>query len=73
MEPTACPSTPHTHVTPDGLLVKCYHKCKTGALSVKQVLGSTAFWIGSTVTFPLEHFLYEKVWPFVLIKDALGL
>jgi hypothetical protein len=29
--------------------------------------------IGTTVGFPLEHFLYEKVWPFTLLTKFLGL
>ena len=32
-----------------------------------------AFAIGTTIGFPLEHFLYEKVWPFVVIAHWLGL
>ena len=59
-----CTSTPHTHVTPEGLLVKCYHKCRHGVLTVKGILVSPAFWIGSTLSFPLEHALWTKV-PFL--------
>ena len=64
-EPT-CPTRPHTHVAPDGSLVKCYHACKS-------VVASPAFWIGTTISFPFEHYLYEKVWPFTILTDFLGL
>lgn len=47
----------HTHTTPDGLLVRCYHTCKS-------VLVSPAFWIGSTLSFPIEHALWTKM-PFL--------
>jgi hypothetical protein len=57
---------PHTHVTPDGLVVQCYHQCKS-------MLLSAPFWLGLTLGFPFEHFLYEKVWPFTLLTKLLGL
>ena len=47
----------HHHVTKDGTLVKCYHACKS-------VLVSPAFWIGSTLSFPIEHALWTKL-PFL--------
>lgn len=56
----------HTHVAEDGTLVKCYH-------ATRNLLTSINFWIGVTISFPLEHFLYEKVWPFYLITEWLGL
>jgi hypothetical protein len=64
----SCASHPHTHVTPDGLIVRCYHKCRS--LDYKAAIW---FVIGTTVGFPLEHFLYEKVWPFTLLTKFLGL
>lgn len=48
---------PHTHTTPDGVLVKCYHQCRS-------VFTSPAFWIGSTLSFPIEHALWTKI-PFL--------
>lgn len=57
---------PHTHVNKHGILVECYHKSAT---ELKRV----GFWVGVTVSFPLEHILYEKVWPFTIIKGLLGL
>jgi len=56
----------HYHKDEQGMLVRCYHKCKTS-------LSDVSFWIGLTIGFPIEHFLYEKVFPFTLIKDWLGL
>lgn len=32
-----------------------------------------AFAVGTTIGFPLEHFLYNHVWPFVVIAHWLGL
>ena len=58
-------TTAHQHIDEQGLIVKCYHQCKT--------LFSWQFWMGTTLGFPLEHFLYEKVWPFKLITVWLGL
>lgn len=56
----SCTSVPHTHVTPDGLLVKCYHKCRAGVVS----LFSWQFWVATTLGFPLEHALWTKI-PFL--------
>jgi hypothetical protein len=56
----------HTHVDENGLMVKCYHKSKSALLS-------GGFWLGLTLGFPLEHFLWEKVWPFKLLTQYLGL
>lgn len=57
---------PHYHRNPQGRLVECYHVCKS-------VLLSPGFIIGTTVSFPLEHYLYTKVYPFTLITKLLGL
>lgn len=32
-----------------------------------------AFVVGTTLGFPLEHALYEHVWPFVVISQWLGM
>jgi hypothetical protein len=60
----------HVHTTESGKLVKCYHESKA-------LLCSWQFWVGTTLSttfsFPLEHFLYEKVWPFTSITKLLGL
>ena len=56
----------HYHKDEQGLLVKCYHSCKSSVLTV-------GFWAGLTLGFPLEHLLWEKVWPFKLITEWLGL
>lgn len=57
---------PHTHVTDQGFVVTCYHNCK-------ELLFKWQFWVGLTFGFPVEHFLWEKVWPFYLISKKLGL
>lgn len=61
-------SPAHTHVHKDkkGVLHVCYHKCRT-------VFTDWGFWIGVTVSFPLEHFLWEQVWPFSWITKLIGL
>lgn len=56
----------HTHRDENGLMVKCYHKSKTVLLSV-------GFWLGLTLGFPVEHFLWEKIWPFKLLTQYIGL
>jgi len=56
----------HTHHDEAGLLVRCYHESKA-------LLLSWQFWVGITCSFPLEHVLWEKVWPFYLISQWIGL
>lgn len=56
----------HFHPDENGVLVKCYH-------GTKSLLSDYRFWIGVTVSFPLEHFLWTKVWPFSLLAETLGL
>lgn len=60
----------HYHKTKEGVLVKCYHECRTRLTDV-------GFWVGlvvgTTFSFPFEHFLYEHVYPFTLITEWLGL
>jgi len=57
---------PHYHTDKTGKLVACYHNCKA-------VVTDWKFWLGVTVSFPLEHYLWEKVWPFYLLTEAMGL
>lgn len=57
---------PHTHRTIGGAIIDCYHE-------TTNLLTSWQFWMGMTLGFPLEHYLYEKVWPFRLITEWLGL
>lgn len=47
-------------------IVRCCHKMKSQVLS-------GGFWLGMTIGFPFEHFLYEKVWPFTWLAKLLGL
>ncbi len=57
---------PHMHENEDGILIKCYHHCKN-------TIFSFSFLAGITLSFPLEHYLWEKVFPFSLITTWLGL
>lgn len=63
--PTSIAMT-HYHKTEDGLLVKCYHNCRS-------LLTDWKFALGVTVSFPIEHFLWTKVWPFYELAEVLGL
>lgn len=56
----------HEHKDKRGYMHTCYHKCKG-------VLTSWQFWLGITLSFPMEHLLWEKLWPFYLLTKALGL
>jgi hypothetical protein len=55
----------HKHPSKNGFMVTCYHHCRN-------VLAVPAFWIGITVSYPFEHLLWERVWPFNIIAQALG-
>lgn len=46
---------PHTHVSEDGLIVRCYHKCAT-VFDWRLVLG---WFIGQTASFPVEHMIWR--------------
>ena len=56
----------HYHRNNQGILVRCYHQCRNSLLSV-------SFWLGVTLSFPLEHVLWEKVWPFKALAVWMGL
>jgi len=56
----------HTHVDEQGLIHKCYHKCRS-------TIFSFGFWLGVTLSFPIEHFIWEKVYPFNAIGHYFGL
>lgn len=56
----------HTHIDKSGILHKCYHECKDTVLNWKFVVGITLSW-------PLEHALYQYVWPFKLVSKFLGI
>lgn len=52
-------SVPHVHIDEKGIAHKCYHECKS-------MVRDYRFWIGVTISFPIEHAL----WGF--IYDLLG-
>lgn len=56
----------HHHVDEHGLVVKCYHECKS-------ILTDWRFIAGMTLSFPFEHFLYEHIWPFTILTKFLEL
>ena len=58
--------SPHFHQDVKGVWHVCYHHCRNLFFDV-------AFWIGLTVGFPLEHFLWEKIPPFSWLTKWLGL
>lgn len=56
----------HYHKDESGFFVKCYH-------GTRSLLTDYAFWVGLTIGFPLEHFLWTKVWPFYELAELMGL
>lgn len=56
----------HTHTNEQGKLVRCYHYCRNS-------MTRTSFWLGLTVGFLPEHFLWDKVPPFSYITQLVGL
>lgn len=58
-------SDPHYH-SHNGILRSCYNHCT-------DLVTDFRFWIGVTMSYPLEHYLWEHVWPFTLIMNFLGL
>lgn len=56
---------PHYHVNKLGLMEACYHRCRS--------MTTVGFWVGLTLGFPLEHLLWEKLWPFKLLTHWMGL
>ena len=65
-EASPLPGEGHTHVNEYGRAVRCYHACRSAVLSWQ-------LWLGFTLSFPFEHALWEKVPPFNLIAQRLGL
>ena len=57
----------HFHKDEQGRLVKCYH-------STKNIVPPFIWWAtGFTIGYPIEHFLWEKVWPFYWILELIGM
>jgi hypothetical protein len=50
----------------DRFWARAHHQLRTSVFSL-------SFWLGLTLGFPVEHFLWEHVWPFKLISKWLGL
>lgn len=49
---------------------KWFHRLPHG---LRHTILRPSFWLGITLSFPLEHLLWEKAWPFNLITRWLGL
>lgn len=56
----------HEHRDERGTIVRCYHHCRAA-------VWSPGFWIGVTVSFPFEHLIWEKLYPFYLLTRWWGL
>lgn len=55
----------HEHVTKDGFVVKCYHECRS-------LFTDWRFILGITISYPFEHFIWEHIWPFMLLTQLLN-
>lgn len=58
--------TPPAAEEKQGVWSRLHHQLRTTVFSL-------SFWLGLTLGFPFEHFLWEHVWPFKLISKWLGL
>ena len=57
----------HWHIDDySGFAYVCYHSCKA-------LITNWQFWLGLTLGFPIEHFLWVKVWPLSLLTFWSGL
>jgi len=63
-------SDAHYHTDSRGYLHRCYHVCKNRIPWLWVTIGWLA---GQTLTFPLEHLLWERVWGFRTITQWMGL
>lgn len=59
-------NTYHEHTDPQGFVHRCWHSCQN-------ILTNWQFWAGLTLGFPVEHFIWERVYPLYLISHWLGL
>lgn len=56
----------HYHRDTQGRFISCYHECRT-------LFSQPSFWVLTTFSFPLEHFIWEKLPPFCWLAQMLGL
>ena len=56
----------HFHLVDKRIWKECYCQCRS-------ILLNWQFWLGLSCGFPLEHLLWEKVWPFDALTKFLGL
>jgi hypothetical protein len=55
----------HFHTDEQGRAVRCYHACRS--------VFTWGFAVGVTVSFPIEHFIWEKLPGFSAVSRWLGL
>lgn len=60
------PGKLHYHQSAADGVIFCWHKCRS-------ILFSPGFWLGTTLGFPIEHLIWQKLWPFYLVSQVLGL
>lgn len=44
-----------------------------GSSATRKYLTQPSFWLGTLLSFPIEHFIWEKIWPFDVLTKLLGL
>jgi hypothetical protein len=42
-------------------------------VAMRECLLKPSFWLGVSLSFPIEHFIWEKLWPMCLLTKLLGL
>lgn len=55
----------HYHVCPSGFLHRCYRTSRS--------IFTWKFFVGITLSFPVEHAIWTKLWPFYKLTELLGL
>jgi len=65
-----------------GRCARCHRACTQaqartlfgrGWRRLRTFLLNPSFWLGVSLSFPLEHFFWEKLWPMCLLTKFLGL
>lgn len=69
---------PHLHFNErTGKYVECFHedesKINSAMRQARQLLTNWQFWLGMTISFPIEHWLWTKLWPLAEISHYMGL
>lgn len=56
----------HTHMDSKGVFHTCFHECKT-------LFSQWSFWIGVTISWPLEHWAWANLPVLRTISKWLGI